>query len=48
MVFETDWVAKYNACKVSGVIENRGHFLPVKYIEVLKTDGTYRIEYPND
>ena len=48
LVFETDWIAQYYACKESGVIENRGHFLRVKYIEVLKTDGTYRTEYPKD
>lgn len=45
---ETDRWALYNACIRSGVIENRGHFLRVKYIEVLKTDGTYRTEYPKD
>ena len=48
LVFETDWYAQYQACLISGVIENRGHFLNVKYIEVLKTDGTYRKEYPRD
>ena len=46
MVFETDWVAQYYACKESGVIENRGHFLRVKYIEVLQTNDTYKKEYP--
>lgn len=46
---ETDHWELYNACLCSGFIEgNRGHYLRVKYIEVLKTDGTYRIEYPKD
>lgn len=45
---ETDRWELYNACLHSGVIESRGHFLRVKYIEVLKTDGTYRIERPKD
>ena len=48
MTFETDWYALYQACLISGVIESRGHYLRVKSIEVLKTDGTYRTEYPKD
>ena len=48
LVFETDWYAKYQACLISGVIESCGHYLRVKYIEVLKTDGTYRKELPRD
>lgn len=42
----TDSYAQYHACLVSGVIESNGRYLDVKYIEVLKTDGTYRTEYP--
>lgn len=47
-VFESDSYAQYQACLLSGVIENNGHFLNVKKIEILKTDGTYRTEYPKD
>jgi len=46
---ETDHWELYNACLHSGVIESQGHhYLRVKYIEVLKTDGKYKIEYPKD
>ena len=48
MTVETDRWELYNACRRSGVIESRGHYLNVKYIEVLKTDGTYRKELPED
>lgn len=47
-VFETNFYAQYHACLFSGVIKSKGHYLPVKYVEVLQTDGTYRKEYPND
>ena len=46
---ETDCLELYNACLYSGVIEkDRGHYLRVKYIEVLKTDGTYGVKYPKN
>jgi hypothetical protein len=47
-VFDTNYYAQYHACFVSGVIESNGKYLPVKYIEVLQSDGTYRKEYPRD
>lgn len=47
-MFETNNYSMYQACLWSGVIENNGHFLNVKKIEILKTDGTYRTEYPRD
>ena len=47
-VFETNYYSQYHACFVSGVIESNGQYLPVKYIEVLQTNGTYRKEYPKD
>ena len=47
-VFETNEYALYHACYVSGVIASGGRYLNVKYIEVLKTDGTYRKELPRD
>ena len=47
-VFETDNFIQYQACYISGVIESCGHYLPVKYIEVEQTDGTYKKILPRD